>query len=260
MAKQRLLGKIEGTLGDATYYRGKTANNKNADLVKTKGGVDGKKIKTGANFVRTRENMSEFGAAGAEAKGLFNAVAGVTTGCRDSQAFSRMAAAFKASISQDAINARGERVVQTALLDEDLVGIQMNSKRSLSNVVLVQLPIELNRTTGAHTLEIPALTPQRHIRGGQGATHAQITYVIAQKLSEDTTDYSPYFADSSYINLSSMVPTAPEVLTVTTEANDASPALVAFVCVKFYQELNGTKYPLNNKGYNIADLVAVDGI
>lgn len=59
MARQKGIIKIEGTLGDVTFF--KTAD---GHLVREKGGVDASRIKNDPAFQRTRENGSEFGRAG----------------------------------------------------------------------------------------------------------------------------------------------------------------------------------------------------
>lgn len=56
MAKLNSFIKIEGTLDNLTFYRGKDGY-----LVRTKGGISKSRIKNDPEFIRTRENGVEFG-------------------------------------------------------------------------------------------------------------------------------------------------------------------------------------------------------
>ena len=63
MAKQKGIIKLEGTIGDMTFYK-----SQDGFLARGKGGVDATRIASDPNFQRTRENGSEFGAAGKAGK------------------------------------------------------------------------------------------------------------------------------------------------------------------------------------------------
>ena len=63
MAKQKGIIKLEGTLGDITFYKSQDGH-----LAKTKGGVSADRIKNYATFARTRENGEEFGRASVAGK------------------------------------------------------------------------------------------------------------------------------------------------------------------------------------------------
>ncbi len=63
MAKQSGIIKLEGTIGDVTFYK-----SKDGMLAKAKGGVEGNRIKNDAAFQRTHENGQEFGRAGSAGK------------------------------------------------------------------------------------------------------------------------------------------------------------------------------------------------
>ena len=59
MARQKGIMKLEGTIGDVSFY--KTSD---GYLAREKGGVDADRIKNDPAFARTRENITEFGKAG----------------------------------------------------------------------------------------------------------------------------------------------------------------------------------------------------
>ena len=63
MARQKGVIKLEGRIGDLSFYKS------GGDyLARAKGGVDGDRIKNDPAFARTRENGEEFGRAGKASK------------------------------------------------------------------------------------------------------------------------------------------------------------------------------------------------
>jgi hypothetical protein len=72
MAKQKGIIKLEGTIGDITFYK-----SQDGYLAREKGGVPADRIANDPAFQRTRENGAEFGAAGKAGKVLRNAIRAV---------------------------------------------------------------------------------------------------------------------------------------------------------------------------------------
>ena len=85
MAKQVGTFKIDGTIGDLTFYKSQGQH-----LVRQKGGVSGDRIKNDPNFARTRENNSEFGQAGTVGKGIRDAMRNMIDKAADSRVTSRL--------------------------------------------------------------------------------------------------------------------------------------------------------------------------
>lgn len=69
MAKQKGIIKLQGKVGDISFYK-----SKDGYLAREKGGVDGQRIASDPAFQRTRENGKEFGNAGRNGKVLRNAL------------------------------------------------------------------------------------------------------------------------------------------------------------------------------------------
>jgi hypothetical protein len=59
MARQKGIIKLEGTIGDISFYKSKDGH-----LARTKGGVDGEWIQNDPAFQRTRGNRQEFDRSG----------------------------------------------------------------------------------------------------------------------------------------------------------------------------------------------------
>ncbi len=127
MARQKGLIKLTGPIGDVSFY--KTAED--GYLARTKGGVDGDRIKNSPEFQRTRENGAEFGRAGAAAKLLRQAFRALIANASDSRMASRLTAEMVKVVKADATSARGERNIldgETELLR----GFDFNDKGKLT--------------------------------------------------------------------------------------------------------------------------------
>jgi hypothetical protein len=69
MAKQSSYIKLEGTIGDLSFYKNRDSNY----IARRKGGVTKDRLLNDPRFERTRENMKEFSRAASAAKFLKNA-------------------------------------------------------------------------------------------------------------------------------------------------------------------------------------------
>jgi hypothetical protein len=58
MARQASFLKMKGTLGGLTFYKSRDGH-----LIREKGGIERQRILNDPQFIRTRENMAEFGRA-----------------------------------------------------------------------------------------------------------------------------------------------------------------------------------------------------
>ncbi len=80
MAQSTGILKIEGTIEDLTFYKKDGKN-----YVRRKGGVSKERIANDPNFVRTRENGSEFGHSASAGKMLRLAASSMVFKAKDSQ-------------------------------------------------------------------------------------------------------------------------------------------------------------------------------
>jgi len=85
MAKQDGIIKLEGTIGDITFYKSKDGH-----LARGKGGLDASRIQNDAAFQRTMENGEEFGRAGSAGKLLRLAFRSFLQNGADSRMVSRL--------------------------------------------------------------------------------------------------------------------------------------------------------------------------
>ena len=248
MAKLKSLIKIEGTLDDLTFYKGKEGY-----LVRAKGGVNANRIKNDPAFARTRENGSEFGHIATSGKQLRRAIISLLGDVKDSTVTARLTQTMALVKNADTTSNRGERQVRIGLGTPEgklaLKGFDFNKDAVLSSILL--LDYNLNPATGE--VAITDFIPMQHLGYPEGSTHVSLTSGFL-KLDFDTNEKSlelspvvnlPIDGNTSNINL---LPNA-----VPTGTGYA----FYFLKTAFYQELNGKQYLLKNGAYNALKLIEV---
>lgn len=250
MARQKGIIKLDGTIGDITFYK-----SKDGYLAREKGGVPAERIANDPAFQRTRENGAEFGRAGKAGKILRNALRALLQNASDSRMVSRLTTEMVKVIHEDVTNPRGLRNVIDGEA-EMLEGFDFNINGKLGTTLYAPFTTVIDRVAGTLTANIPAFVPLNMVAAPGGTTHFKIisagaeidfeneTYVS----SNNSTAVLPWDANATaVINLANAV-----------TANSTHPLFLA-LGIEFYQEVNGQMYPLKNGAYNALSLVKVDG-
>lgn len=249
MARQKGILKIKGTIGDITFYK-----TKDGYLVKEKSAVEGNRIANDPAFQRTRENNSEFGRAGKAGKVLRTALRPLLLNTADSRMVGRLTQAMMKVIKADTVSDRGQRNVidgETELL----IGFEFNSNGKLSNSLYAPTTSNIDRVTGEITLEIPSFVPINMIAAPAGTTHFKIISGGAE-LDFEAESHVVATSETAILPWDS-TPTTLITHTNTVTPNSTKPLFLA-VGVEFYQEVNGTNYPLKNGAYNPLSILSVD--
>ena len=250
MAKQKGIMKLEGTIGDITFYK-----SKDGYLAKEKGGIPADRIANDPAFQRTRENGAEFGRAGTAGKVLRNALRAVLQNSKDSRMVSRLTTEMVKVIQEDATNPRGQRNVIDGEA-EFLEGFEFNKNGKLGTTLFAPFTSVIDRVTGVLTVNVPAFVPFNMVAAPGGATHFKIVSSGAEIDFENevfvvdtkVTGILPWDANpTAVINLDNAVTAA-----------STHPLFLA-LGIEFYQEVNGQMYPLKNGAFNALSLVKVDG-
>lgn len=142
MAKQKGIIKIEGTIGDITFYK-----SGDGYLVREHAPVSAARIASDPAFQRTRENMAEFARAGKACKTLRNAIRPVLQNAKDSRVTSRLTSEMMKVIKADSTSTRGQRNVidgETELLE----GFNCNSNAPLGSTLYLAYAATIARATG----------------------------------------------------------------------------------------------------------------
>ncbi|TLX71659.1 hypothetical protein E9993_20045 [Labilibacter sediminis] len=139
MARQKGVIKLEGRIGDLSFYK-----SGNDYLARTKGGVDSERIKKDPAFARTRENGAEFGRAGKASKLLRAVFKAPISQSADKKVASRLTTALLKVVQADTTNHRGERTVPGGDLTL-LQGFEFNESTSLDKVIEAAYTVGFDR-------------------------------------------------------------------------------------------------------------------
>lgn len=251
MARQKSIIKLDGTIGDITFYK-----SKDGYLAREKGGVPADRIKNDPAFQRTRENGSEFGRAGKSGKVLRNSIRALLQNSSDSRMVSRLTQQMVKVIQMDETNPRGQRNVIDG--EAELIqGFDFNINGKLGNTLYVPITSTLDRVTGAATVDIATFTPMVDIAAPGGTTHFKLVSAGTEIDFENET-FNTATSETAILpwdNVQSAAVNLDNALT----ANSTKP-LFLVLGVEFYQEVNGEKYPLKNGAYNALQVIKVVGL
>ena len=249
MARQKGIIKLKGTIGDITFYK-----TQDGHLAREKGGIDASRIASDPAFQRTRENGSEFGRAGKAGKILRTALRPLLINSADGRMVSRLTQAMVKVIQADTVSERGLRNVIDGEA-ELLFGFEFNIRGKLGTSLYAPFVATIDRVAGEITVDIASFIPSNMIAAPSGTTHFKIisggaevdfeaeTYVVATS----ETAILPWDATpTAVIN---------QVNAVT--AASTKPLFLA-LGVEFYQQINGTMYPLKNGAFNPLSVAKVD--
>lgn len=180
MARQSSFLKLEGTIGDVTFYKGRTGFK-----ARQKGGVSKKRIQNDPRFKRTRENLQEFSRAASAAKFLKDSFREIALKSSDGTLHNRLYSMATKVIYSDSVSNRGERKFELGNL-QLLRDFQFSNKATIENTLYVQ-PASIESTDQV-TLTIPAFVPATFLRTVEKTTHFKISWIRA----------SINFVDKSY--------------------------------------------------------------
>ncbi len=251
MAKQGGIIKLEGTIGDITFYKSQDGH-----LARGKGGVDASRIQNDAAFQRTRENGEEFGRAGSAGKLLRLAFRSFLQNGADSRMVSRLTKEMVAVVKADSTSVRGQRNVLDGEL-ELLEGFNFNIDGKLSSTIFTPYAATIDRVTGALQVNVPAFSPANGIDAPEGATHLRFVSAGAS-IDFEAGIFETINSQSVDIAISEAPVPAVDLLNQLT-ANSIHP-LFLVMGVEFYQQVNGVNYALRNGKYNALSIVKVLGL
>lgn len=249
MARQKGVILLEGKVGNLSFYR-----NEGQYLARTKGGVDGDRIKNDPAFVRTRENGQEFGRAGAAGKLLRNALRLLLLNSADNRVTGRMTREILKVIQADTTNDRGERTVVDGDLNL-LENFEFNNRSKLGTTLFMPYSVTIDRAAGTLELNVPAFIPLNVVAAPSGATHMKFK-VAGAEVDFVQGEFVEDVQSSSDVVIGAQSEPA-ITLTSTVTAGTTLPLFLA-MAVEFMQEVNGTLYPLKNGAYNAVSLVEID--
>lgn len=249
MARQKVIIKFKGTIGDITFYK-----TQDGHLAREKGGIDASRIANDPAFQRTRENGSEFGRAGKAGKMLRTALRPMLLNSADGRMVSRLTQAMMKVIQADLVSERGLRNVIDGEA-ELLFGFEFNIRGKLGTTLFAPFVATIDRAAGEIKVDLASFIPANMIAAPSGSTHFKI---ISGGAEID-------FEAETYVVATSETAILPWDGTATapiSQVNAVTPAstkpLFLALGVEFYQEINGQMYPLKNGAFNPLSIAKVD--
>ncbi len=251
MARQKGIIKLDGTIGDITFYK-----SQDGYLAREKGGVSADRIANDPNFQRTRENGEEFGRAGKAGKMLRTSIRGLLQNVADGRMVGRLTQEMVKVLQADVTSVRGKRNVIDGEA-ELLEGFEFNIRSKFGTTLFAPFTAVIDRVAGTLNVDVASFIPINMVAAPGGSTHFKLTSAGAavdfenETFEVDTNETAQMPLDSiatAVINLSNSV-----------TANSTNPLFLA-LGIEFYQEVNGVKYSLKNGSYNALSLVKVNGV
>ncbi|MGN6292451.1 MAG: hypothetical protein ACTHMV_06855 [Chitinophagaceae bacterium] len=251
MARQKGIVKLDGTIGDITFYK-----SKDGYLAREKGGVPAARIANDPAFQRTRENGSEFGRAGKAGKLLRNAIRGLLQNASDPRMVSRLTKEMVRVLQEDAVNPRGLRNVIDGEA-ELLAGFDFNINGKLGTTIYAPFTPVIDRAAGTLSINIPAFVPLNMIAAPGGTTHFKIVSAGAEIDFENEVFISAN-SETAVLPWDANQTAVIDLVNAVT-ANSAHPLFLT-LGIEFYQQVNAQMYPLRNGSFNALSLVAISGV
>ncbi|MBI2730359.1 MAG: hypothetical protein HYX40_06360 [Sphingobacteriales bacterium] len=250
MAKQKGIFPLKGTIGNVTFYK-----SKDGYLAREKGSLDGSRIANDPAFQRTRENGAEFGRAGSAGKVLRTALRTLIQFAADGLVVARLTKEMMKVVKADAVNPRGYRNVIDGEA-ELLEGFEFNADSKLSTSLYAPFTCTINRVTEILGIDIPSFIPATMVAAPSGSTHFKIVSAGAE-IDFEQEVFTVVEGASATLPWDA-TPTAALNLAHAVTANSTHPFFLV-LGIQFFQEVNGTMYPLKNGTYNALALVKVSG-
>jgi hypothetical protein len=248
MAVQKGILPLQGTIQNITFTKSRDGFGARA-----KGGVSAQRIATDPAFARTRENGAEFARAGKAGKMLRSVLRRILLNTSDRRMVSRLTQALHNVLKADITNGRGMRNIGDGNI-EVLAGFEFNANSALSTTFSAQYEKTIDRPLGKLALQIAPFVPAHMVAAPAGATHFKLISAGAEidfEGQEFTSD----------VQSSAMLPWNEDATAAITLDNNVKPGsvhpLLLALGIEFYQNINGTYYPLRNGTFNCLSLVGV---
>ena len=247
MAKQAGYIKLEGTIGDLSFYKNRDGN----FIARRKGGVTKKRLLTDPKFQRTRENMQEFSKAATAAKFLKNAFREIELKSNGGKLHNRLYSMAMKVVKSDPVSARGDRKFELGDMAL-LLGFEFSEKAVFSNVLKKQ-PIILDDPASV-SVTIPELVPMKYLLYSQGSTHYRFSLIRAAVNFEENIFNT---------EISTVVPmlinnlSSPELTLTLPKPGIAGEKYFFALTLEFLTQVNGNQYDLNDVSQNPAFILSV---
>lgn len=240
MAKVKSLIGITGSLNGLTFY---TLNGQ--PIVRRKGGgFTSKGVKKGANYVRTRENASEFGHCSAMSKRFRIAIQALLGKKEFDGMHQHLVKVLFAVKNLDTVSDRGQRNLAQGIQHPQAADLlhefSFNPHCSLSQLLLA--PYSL----AAGVFKIEDFKPSEAFKFPKGATQVSLIFG-ACRFDFETGDGILVLSETINIEKNGAL----KNLEIPVTPPDGNGTLFFVLKISFYQEVSGVRYLFKNKEFGV---------
>ncbi len=254
MARQLGHVKYKGTIGDIRHFKIKGMTGNFAGM---NGGATGEQIKSGASFVRTRENMNEFAGCASVGKAIRAGQSQLMKTMSDPQLTGRLTGIVKKINLEDQTEARGYRAILISAVPQHLIGLNFNRNNTVEGSFTGEFETVANAGRNSVTLTVEAFETLKQLNIPSGATHFRfvnsISVISDYAYNSLTNVYEPIepalnqlskVVYSDYIEIAPGV--NPEISLVSalngTPTMTENASLLSCVGIEFYQKAGSEYY------------------
>lgn len=257
MAKQVGLVRYSGTMGGVRHFKIKGLQ---GDFAGMKGGASAEQIKNGEEFIRTRENMNEFGGCAKAGKSVRNGLSSILSEMADSQLTGRLTSIMKKINLEDQSEARGYRAILITEQPQYLLALQFNRSINFDSILTASPVITHDAARNKGLVSFPSIEPY-NVTAPAGATHYRIVHSLSVisdfAYNSNTNSYEPIdpvnnetsvVRFSDYLDLATIqtnLEVEAELPGLPTLSDDVS--VLQCVGIEFFQKV-GTNYYLFAQG------------
>lgn len=243
------MGKLEGIIRFTGSFDGLSFYKLRGKIVVRKtGGFKGAAIKTQANYVRTRENASQFGYCSRVGKALRMALFPFVRKIRTPYLHNRVVTLLGQIVKFDGVSLRGSKTLLLGLASDEgralLKGFDFNKELSLKKI----FPVAFTVSLAEGKFVVPVFS-MKQVSFPAGATHIGLQFMLL-RFDFESLDYR--LQTSEVVYLAKADGKASSELVAPTVAGNGS--LLGLFFVSFYQEINGELYVLEGCGLSVVDV------
>lgn len=242
MGKLRGILQLTGQLDGLSFYlmNGKI-------IVRKTGGFDGKKIKQDANYVRVRENGSEFGHCAAAGRYFRRSLHPYLTTLKIRYVHNRVLCLFQAISRLDLVHERGQRRVfqglQSVEAKQIIAGFEFDKDCAFRTIFPFTPSIHLDEGR----LTIPNFEASQ-LQKVPGATHIQLRFILIGLDFEHQRPFEQQCSATVTVSLATNSPASDLIL----QANvPSAPFVFGLLHVAYVQRMHGEDYLLQTGGLKV---------
>lgn len=245
------MGKLTGLIQFTGKFDGLSFYEMNGEIaVRKTGGFDGEKIKTSPNYIRVRENSTEFAQSAKAGKYFRDSISLYLKKMRIPYVHNSIVSLFQQITKFAVVSSRGERKVGIGITTTEGIkairDFEFDQRISFASVFPFKCRVDFENGT----LQVPDFDVVL-IKKPKAATHLHLQFIIVGLDFLALTSFDRAESAITSFELTSLNPVSSITMSC---AVSTKPILLGLLFVSFSQNLNGELYSLQESYLKIIDL------